>query len=246
MILDATKTLVLLLPLLAATAPTNALAPDRGSLVSGGWTIRWTPKGATATQTAGSKTVVLYENHTSTSTSPGAFETPATSSTLCYMMSVVDTVVSYRCSRTGEGGMHPTAYYSISAVDLAHGGAPADIRSLFDEPSLIRWLLEDRYVSSQYPRDIGVPATLDELVENLKSYCIANFNGLPTSFAVVAAGPSTAVVTFGLPHATETCRGQYTQITLLLPIPARRQSVFDAAVKKGSLLVQFQHLPPAP
>ena len=107
MISETTATLLLVLPLLAAPASTKALAPDRGSLASGGWNIRWTPEGATATQTAGSKTVVLYENHTSTSTSPGAFETPATFSTLCYMLSVVDPVVSSRFSNPGDDENHP-------------------------------------------------------------------------------------------------------------------------------------------
>jgi hypothetical protein len=154
------------------------------------------------------------------------------------------------------GGAHPIARKSFDAIDLtASTGRKhqlASLNKLFPEAALLAALKADKLVSKALQEtQAPPPANLSALVAALKFQplqvgdCNYTFGeNFLSHFAIYDTTANGVAVRIGLSHDAEVCRGQLTQIGLLLPVPETLKADLSAAKAKtaGFLMIDSPRL----
>ncbi|HEY4765500.1 MAG TPA: hypothetical protein VIH75_17630 [Candidatus Sulfotelmatobacter sp.] len=150
------------------------------------------------------------------------------------------------------GGAHPSSSKRFRAIDLSKSApdraASTSMTDIFPEGSILSALRGDKLVADALKNLEGPqPASLAELVAviQFKSVqvkdCSYYFGAdLLSDFAFYAVEGNKVAVRISLSHAAEVCRGQMTQLGILLPIPESLKTALEAARsgKSGILLQQ--------
>jgi hypothetical protein len=152
------------------------------------------------------------------------------------------------------GGAHPTAILRFHAYDLRESrperGAPADLSIIFPEDTILSALLRNRSVAATL-REAGRPAP-SRLADLLSALAFKTFRvgdcsyffdkDLLSSFAFDHVAGNDAAIYLSLPPAGEICRGELTQLQILLPVPAGLSDQLRAATGGRGLLMEHADL----
>lgn len=148
------------------------------------------------------------------------------------------------------GGAHPSAGQRVWAYDLRKSqpdrGAPADVSRIFPPNAVLAALLDTEAVAGVLKSMGTKPRTLPDLLQALAFQtvqvgdCSYFFDRtLLSSFAFRQMKGDRITVRFGLSAAAQVCRGELTQIEIVLPVPeALRASLRAAADGVGGLLME--------
>jgi len=123
--------------------------------------------------------------------------------------------LSYEYSYNGSGGAHPIygSYYRTLYIPTKK---EVSLDSLFEPDVIFRTLLKDsliiRSMANKNPED------LYELISSLEGGCEISYSDLLISFAIKSVDSKKAEVEFGLTHGCEAMRGNFTTITINLPV----------------------------
>jgi len=149
------------------------------------------------------------------------------------LVSRVGSVASYRRRYYAEGAAHPTYGCSINATTEGKDPRPAGLTDLFEERAVLLALVYAWPVMNEleehWPRD------LDDLMASLRPSCAADWQSLPSAFAIMDLRGSYAVVRFNLQHGCEAARGFTMEFDILIEIPADREQWFREAKSAGHL-----------
>jgi hypothetical protein len=123
--------------------------------------------------------------------------------------------LSYAYGYSGTGGAHPTygswyrtiGLYDKQAVPLDDIFPPADIFAALMKDTVIV-----AHLTNKDPRD------LHELTSSLDGGCEMEFDSLLTRYVFTGASKTTVGITFGLTHGCEALRGNFTEISIILPM----------------------------
>ena len=145
------------------------------------------------------------------------------------------------------GGAHPTAVLGFYTYDLRKirpdSGASADLASIFPADVILAALLHNDTIAGVL-NDAGVvsPRTLPELLKALAfkttKFGDCNFSfddALLSSFAFHHIEGDKVAVRFGLPPEAQVCRGQLTQIEILLPVGDATRSAARCQGRVGAV-----------
>lgn len=150
------------------------------------------------------------------------------------------------------GGAHPSSSKRFRAFDLSKSSpghaSPAKLTDIFPEQDILGALRNDKLVAEALKVGEGpAPASLAELVGALQfksvqvKECSYYFGpDLLSNFAFYSVEGNNVAVRISLSQAAEVCRGQMTQLGILLPIPESMKAAIAAAVAAKSGLV-MQH-----
>jgi hypothetical protein len=149
------------------------------------------------------------------------------------------------------GGAHPSSSKRFRAFDLGKSSpdhpALASLTDIFPEESILAALRSDKLVAGALKDVEGpAPASLPELVAAIRfkpvqvKECSYYFGAdLLSDFAFYSTEGNNVAVRISLSHAAEVCRGQMTQLGILLPIPESLKAKIEAArAGKSGLLLQ--------
>jgi hypothetical protein len=131
------------------------------------------------------------------------------------VISLVGPYLSYEYSYDGSGGAHPIygSYYRTVYIPTKK---EVSLDSLFAPDVVFQALLNDSLIvhslTNKNPKD------LYELTSSLEGECEISFSDLLISFAIKSIDPKKVEVEFGLTHGCEVMRGNFTTITIILPI----------------------------
>jgi hypothetical protein len=131
------------------------------------------------------------------------------------VISLVGHYLSYEYSYEGSGGAHPIygAYYRTIDIPTKE---EVCLDSLFDSDVIYHALLQDSLiVRSMTNRN---SKNLQELVSSLEGGCEISFYDLLKSFAIKSINSRKVEIEFGLTHGCEVMRGNFTTMTINLPV----------------------------
>ena len=155
-------------------------------------------------------------------------------------MSLVGSLLCYRRDDYWEGGAHPSGAIGYDHVDAARPGKTLKLTDLFPDATVRDALWNDKIVRKVLT-DAGVttkPATSKALAEKLKFKTFSDKEGeieygfnpdLLSEFSFHHLEGDKVAVRLCVPWGAEVYRFQYTEIGLLLPIPARLRAPLRAA-----------------
>lgn len=145
------------------------------------------------------------------------------------LISVVGPYVSYTQNWYYEGGAHPTYGKQIIAKSVLLD--QISLIDLFSEGDLFDALYKNDFVK-KYLIDSNV-RELKELWQNLDGGCDFYFGGILENFAFHHLEQDQVALRIGVSYGCEIMRGNFKQISILLPIPASlEQWLFKADQKK--------------
>ena len=146
------------------------------------------------------------------------------------------------------GGAHPTATKGIRAIDLRTSKpdqpAPLSVTDILPAPEVFSRLASDRMVKAALQNSADpAPKSLTGLLKALQfqsvqsGECSYTFEpDLLRNFAFYNLRAQGVVVRFGL-SAAEVCRGQMTEVGIVVPVPESLKSAVDMAKnRKAGLL----------
>ena len=221
-----------------AEAQSNPTAPMLDSLhlsrlwfdstSSGGWKFKWSTDIMLAindtTQTV--DTLFVNESVPETDTSIYFFDENYK------LLSIVGPYVSLSYSYNGSGGVHPicgTCYETY----VPGSSDRVSLADLFDEDDIQHALLADTLIQSHLTKK--APKDLNDLVNNLDGGCEMDLGDILTSFAVGAIDSDSVTINFGITHGCELMRGNFTELTIRLPIPDDNRQMFVEARKNQTV-----------
>lgn len=145
-----------------------------------------------------------------------------------------------------KGNAHPNTYEKYAAVDFRHPEKAAQLSDYFEAPVLLKALLSDRLIQKNIKAfNLSTPKTLTDLVNGLSKdptlwACEYGFTkDMLSRFAFHHIEGNKVAVRIGLSNGQEPCRGQLTQLGLLLPIPtALRDDLTNAQARQSGFLTQ--------
>lgn len=162
------------------------------------------------------------------------------------ILSVVGPIVSMERSEYSNcpGAAHPNVTTWYVAVDVAKPDKMLKLTDFFEEKDILSALLDDAIVKKTLERAniFDRPKSLEDLMKHLTASppdCHYQFSDdLLTRFAFHHLENSSVAVRLGLSHGIEACRGEVTQIGLLLPIPKKWEGFLKQAEerKEGFLM----------
>lgn len=173
-----------------------------------------------------------------------------------YTYKLLSVVGPYLSLEVGEycdcGGAHPTAAKRFRTIDLRRS-SPSEwkaisITEIFPEKTVVAALQKDTVVQralGSAPAAESLPALLDQLKDHPVTVkdCQYSFpDDLAQRFAFYEVGASTASVRLSLPPVAEVCRGQITQLGLVLPLPEKGTALSPKAAVRvpRSRVTSFQ------
>jgi hypothetical protein len=139
------------------------------------------------------------------------------------------------------GGAYPSSSKRFRAIDSSKSApdraASASLTDIFPEDSILPALRGDKLVADALKNREGPPpASLADLVAAIQfksvqvKDCSYSFGAdLLSDFAFYAVEGNNVAVRISLSHAAEVCRGQMTQLGILLPIPESLKTALEAA-----------------
>lgn len=144
-----------------------------------------------------------------------------------------------------KGTAHPSSYSRFTAIDFRHPNRVAQLSDYFLPEEIRQALLQDKLVQRQLGKHHPAP-TLDGLVRQLAdlnidlNICEYGFDkDLLSRFAFYQIQGDKVAVRLGLSYGGELCRGQLTQLGLLLPIPATlKADLNQAATQQTGFLMK--------
>lgn len=168
------------------------------------------------------------------------------------LLSVVGPYLSYEEANYCDcGGAHPTEVKRFRTIDLGKikpdGPMPVSLTDLFLEKDIFAALASDKLVQSALRQTrTPKPRALAELLDAIDyrtgrvGDCGYLFSReLLQSFAFYDIREGKIAVRISLPYEAEVCRGQMTQLGILLPIPEKLRGYLGAAQRKtGGLLME--------
>lgn len=128
---------------------------------------------------------------------------------------LVGPYLSYEYSYNGSGGAHPIygAYYRTIYIPSKK---EVSLDSLFNPDVIFKALLKDSLIVHSMTNK--TPEDLYELTSSLEGGCEIDFSELLISFAIKSIDSKKVEVEFGLTHGCEVMRGNFTTITINLPV----------------------------
>jgi hypothetical protein len=148
------------------------------------------------------------------------------------LLSIVGPYVSLSYSYNGSGGVHPicgTCYETY----VPGSSDRVSLADLFDEDDIQHALLADTLIQSHLTKK--APKDLNDLVNNLDGGCEMDLGDILTSFAVGAIDSDSVTINFGITHGCELMRGNFTELTIRLPIPDDNRQMFVEARKNQTV-----------
>ncbi|HXP85872.1 MAG TPA: hypothetical protein VN841_14205 [Bryobacteraceae bacterium] len=212
---------------------------------SGGFFIEWTSSDLRVSRgLAAGATVLSLEAAARTEWKKIAIDSPGQpmqSQTTYRLLSVAGPLLSVEETFYCDcGGAHPSEVKRFRAIDLRQSkpdqAAPLALTSVFPAGDIFAALAADKVVAAALKDDARKPRSLDELIKALKFQpvpvgdCSFFFgDDLLSSFALYDVQRERAAVRISLSHQAEVCRGQMTQLGILLPIPEAINAGLEAA-----------------
>jgi hypothetical protein len=132
------------------------------------------------------------------------------------------------------GTAHPSVITWYSVIDAASPRRVVALNELFPERDIFAALMEDAIVKKTLAKaGVPTPGSLPELIRTLaatEGECEYAFTeDMLSHFAFHHLEGDKVAVRIGLSHGVEACRGELTQLGLLLPVPASLASALKAA-----------------
>ncbi len=225
------------------------LSPTRGTL-----SLRQTPANIQVLKSASTQQIISFRDIAQKSWRKIAADAQGQHLDFQLSYKILSFVGPYLSIQNSEycdcGGAHPSAAVAFQAIDLSKSDASkqpsASLNDVFPEPGILAALEHDKVVAATLSAlKIAPPSNLKELVDALKfqsfqvGECDFTFGeNLLQNFSFYDVRDDKVAVRIGLPHGSEVCRGQITQLGILLPIPAALSSDLAAAKqKKAGLLM---------
>ncbi len=194
------------------------------SVSSGGWEFKWSGEIMLAINDTTGTLDTLFVNHSipQTDTSDYYYEDEYR------VMSIVGPYVSWSYSYDGSGGPHPIAGIRYETHVPGNFGR-ISLPEIFPEIEIQRALLADTLILSHLRKQS--PANLTDLVGSLDGGCEMDLDDILTSFAIGAIESDSVTVNFGITHGCEVMRGNFTEMTIKLPLPGNQRQMFIEARK---------------
>ena len=158
------------------------------------------------------------------------------------MLSIVGPYASFKGSSGGycEGAAHPSAFQWIGARNLKTG-KKASLTEIFAASDLYQALLGDGVIKKALKDER--PANLDELLDATEGGCKYYIGKhILSAFAFHHVKGDKVAVRIGLSHGCEVMRGNFGQLGIYLPIPAKLQKALREAERGGTLMKQMGKL----
>ena len=153
--------------------------------------------------------------------------------------SLVGPLLSVKASLYWEGGAHPGQLIRLETVNLETGKSPVLLTDLFSETTILDALLKDRVVEKSLAG--RKPKTIKELIRMADGGCEIGFHLLNESFSFHHIQGDRVAVRIGLSHGCEVMRGNYTELSITLPIPSELSAFLEDAKRRQTL--QRHYLP---
>jgi hypothetical protein len=128
---------------------------------------------------------------------------------------LVGPYLSYDYSYEGSGGAHPAYGSFYRTIDIPTK-RQVSLDSLFAPDVIFHALLNDTIIVRSMTNKS--PQNLYELISSLDGECAIDFSGLLISFAIISVDSRNVDIEFGLTHGCEVARGNFTTITIHLPV----------------------------
>lgn len=153
--------------------------------------------------------------------------------------SLVGGIASWFVSAGGycPGAAHPWAISSFHTLDV-RTGQPASLRDIFSDAQLVAAFREEGVVKKLLDQPLDSLSQIEELHD---SNCVLGFSSaMWTTFAFHHLQGDSVAVRVGLSHGCEAARGSFTQLGILLPVPAAWKQALLEADGEGLLMKQLE------